>query len=63
MLHALGRARTPSEPHTPPHLPVVEQAGQDVVWLFQYMLLGEEADMDDVVEAVAKIRRARGGGA
>ncbi len=62
MLHALGRARTPSEPHAPAHLPVVEQAGQDVVWLFQYMLLGEEADMDDVVEAVAKIQRARGGG-
>lgn len=62
MLHSLGRARTPGEAHAPAHLPVVEQAGQDVVWLYQYVLLGEEADMDDVVEAVAKIQRARGGG-
>lgn len=60
LLHTLGRARTPSEGHSPAHLPVVERVGRESIWLYQYMLLGDESDMDDVVEAVAKVRRARG---
>ena len=62
VLHSLGRARIPTEAHAPAHLPAAEQAGRDAVWLFQYMLLGDEADMEDVAEAVSKIGRARVGG-
>ncbi len=38
--------------------PVAEQiCAQQAVWLTQNMLLGGEQDMDDIVEAIAKIRR------
>jgi len=37
--------------------PVVERVCQESVWLFQNLLLGSQQDMDDVVEAVAKIQR------
>ena len=47
-----------------PHLirslpcPVAEQVCQESVWLFQNLLLGSRKDMDDIVEAIAKIQRA-----
>ena len=44
-------------------LPNVEQACPVTVWLTQTMLLGEQSDMDDIVEAVAKIHRAVSKGA
>jgi len=37
--------------------PVCEQVCTDAVWLFQTQLLGEPSDMEDVVEAVARIQR------
>lgn len=40
------------------HLPVVEQACSEAVWLKQSMLLAEREDMDDIVTAVAKIQAA-----
>lgn len=42
----------------PRSCPVAEQlCTQQAVWLTQNMLLGDAADMDDIVEAVAKIQR------
>ena len=47
-----------------PHLirelpcPVATQVCQESIWLFQNLLLGSREDMDDIVEAVAKIQRA-----
>ena len=38
--------------------PVAEQVCQESVWLFQNLLLGSRKDMDDIVEAIAKIQRA-----
>ncbi len=46
--------------YTPPHLPVVEQAADEIVWLFQTVLLGSQADMDSLVAAAAKIQQAWG---
>jgi dTDP-4-amino-4,6-dideoxygalactose transaminase len=45
---------------TPPHCPVTERAsGEEAVWLAgQSVLLGTRKDMDDILEAVAKIRAA-----
>jgi len=40
------------------HCPVCEEVCADAVWLFQTMLLAEPEDMDDIAEAVARIRRA-----
>jgi dTDP-4-amino-4,6-dideoxygalactose transaminase len=38
-------------------LPVVENAcTQEAVWLYQYMLLGDKQDMDEIAAAVSKIR-------
>jgi len=37
------------------NLPDNDQLTQEAVWLFQYMLLGEKEDMDDVINAVQKI--------
>lgn len=45
------------------HLPVVEQACGEAVWLMQNLLLAEPGEMDDVVEAVRKIQRAARAGA
>jgi dTDP-4-amino-4,6-dideoxygalactose transaminase len=47
-----------------PHLirelpcPVTEQVCKESVWLFQNLLLSSREDMDDIVEAIAKIQRA-----
>ncbi len=38
--------------------PVCEQVCDDAVWLFQTMLLGDAADMDDIASAIEKIRAA-----
>jgi dTDP-4-amino-4,6-dideoxygalactose transaminase len=38
--------------------PNVDRATQDTVWLYQQMLLGDASDMDDILEAVAKIQKA-----
>jgi dTDP-4-amino-4,6-dideoxygalactose transaminase len=49
-------------PHPPDYkavaLPVTDRAcAQEAVWIRQNMLLGERADMDDIVAAVLKIQR------
>jgi len=36
--------------------PNAEQACQEIIWLYQAMLLGSEEDMDDIVAAARKIR-------
>ncbi|HSV75278.1 MAG TPA: DegT/DnrJ/EryC1/StrS family aminotransferase [Chthonomonadales bacterium] len=41
--------------------PECERASADGVWLFQSMLLGNTADMDDIAEAIARIQRAWSG--
>ena len=38
--------------------PNVETVCQQSIWLYQQMLLGTKKDMDNIVEAVAKIKRA-----
>ncbi|HIE52916.1 MAG TPA: DegT/DnrJ/EryC1/StrS family aminotransferase [Armatimonadetes bacterium] len=39
------------------HLPVTERiAAEEAVWFSQTILLGEQADMQDIVDAIAKIR-------
>lgn len=43
------------------HLPEVEQACEEAVWLQQALLLAEKRDMDDVVAAVRKIQIAARG--
>jgi dTDP-4-amino-4,6-dideoxygalactose transaminase len=49
-------------PHQPDYtavaLPVTDRAcAQEAIWIRQNMLLGERADMDDIVAAVLKIQR------
>lgn len=44
-------------PYAKMSLPVCEQAAREGVWLFQSLLLGTRKDMDDIVEAIAKLRR------
>jgi dTDP-4-amino-4,6-dideoxygalactose transaminase len=39
-------------------LPVCEQVCKDSVWMGQTMLLGTQADMDDIAAAIRKIQRA-----
>lgn len=41
------------------NLPDNEQLTQEAVWLFQYMLLGNRNDMDDIINAIAKIYENR----
>jgi len=41
------------------NLPDNDQLTQEAVWLFQFMLLGEKSDMDDIVNAVQKIYENR----
>lgn len=41
------------------YLPVAEQASSSMVWLTQNMLLGTQADMDDIAGAVAKLWEER----
>jgi len=38
------------------HLPVSEAACKQSVWLPQNLLLGSKADMDDIIEAIEKIK-------
>lgn len=40
------------------HLPAVEQACEEAVWLGQNLLLAERSDMDDIVDAIRKIGEA-----
>ena len=40
--------------------PITEQIAGEAIWLTQNLLLGTQADMEDIVEAIAKIKRARG---
>jgi dTDP-4-amino-4,6-dideoxygalactose transaminase len=40
-------------------LPDNDQLCKEAVWLFQYMLLGDQGDMDDIVNAVTKIYENR----
>ncbi|MFN3648361.1 MAG: DegT/DnrJ/EryC1/StrS family aminotransferase [Armatimonadota bacterium] len=40
------------------HLPQVEQASSEAVWLGQSLLLAERSDMDDIAAAVRKIQAA-----
>jgi dTDP-4-amino-4,6-dideoxygalactose transaminase len=40
--------------------PIAEQLAGEAIWLTQNMLLGTRADIDDIVAAVAKIRRTQG---
>ncbi|MCS6775736.1 MAG: DegT/DnrJ/EryC1/StrS family aminotransferase [Chloroherpetonaceae bacterium] len=42
------------------HLPVCEQVCSDTVWLQQYLLLGDTADMEDIATAIARIQGAWG---
>jgi len=41
------------------NLPDNEQLTQEAVWFFQYMLLGERKDMDDIIDAVTKVYENR----
>ncbi|MBM3458237.1 MAG: DegT/DnrJ/EryC1/StrS family aminotransferase, partial [Armatimonadetes bacterium] len=43
------------------HLPVVEQACAEAVWLNQGLLLAEQTEMEDIAAAVRKIQRATAG--
>jgi hypothetical protein len=43
-----------------PACPNAEHAADHSFWLFQYALLGEKTDMDDIVAAMRKIQRAWG---
>ncbi len=43
-----------------PACPNAEHAADHSFWLFQYALLGEKMDMDDIVAAILKIQRAWG---
>jgi dTDP-4-amino-4,6-dideoxygalactose transaminase len=53
--HPIAAARS----YANSHCPVAERiCAEEAVWLFQSMLLGTKADMDDIVTAVAKIQRA-----
>jgi len=48
---------TSSEDWDPPHLPALERiCRQECVWLPQNVLLGDQKDMHDIVEAIAKIK-------
>jgi len=60
LLHALGRSPSPTAAPAGARLPVAERAGyEEGVWLTQNVLLAEREDLDDVVEAIAKVQRAR----
>lgn len=41
-----------------PTCPVAERAAREAVWLTQQTLLGDERDMDSIVDAILKIQRA-----
>jgi perosamine synthetase len=41
------------------NLPDNDQLTQEAVWLFQYMLLGDLKDMDDIVNAITKVYENR----
>ncbi|MFN8500108.1 MAG: DegT/DnrJ/EryC1/StrS family aminotransferase [Anaerolineae bacterium] len=56
-------------PDTPPPdawaalYPVTEAAAEDGIWFFQFALLGDRCDMEDIATAAAKIQRAWANGA
>jgi dTDP-4-amino-4,6-dideoxygalactose transaminase len=60
LLEGLDRLRTfLDNVPPPPSLPVNERmCKEEAVWFTQNMLLGGKRDMDDIVEAMAKIRRS-----
>jgi dTDP-4-amino-4,6-dideoxygalactose transaminase len=60
LLDGLSRLRAFREDVPPPRTcPVADRlCTQEAVWLTQNMLLGSQPDMDDVVRAIAKIRRS-----
>jgi dTDP-4-amino-4,6-dideoxygalactose transaminase len=60
LLDGLSRLRAFREDVPPPRAcPVADRlCTQEAVWLTQNMLLGSQQDMDDVVRAIAKIRRS-----
>jgi len=41
------------------NLPNNDQLTEEAVWLFQYMLLGDRKDMDDIVSAITKVYEHR----
>ena len=43
------------------HLPQVEGASEEAVWLGQSLLLAEKSDMDDIAAAIRKIQAAARG--
>lgn len=59
---AAARGFRPSADGLPelPACPRAEWASQNTVWLYQYALLGDRADMDDIVAAATKIQHAWG---
>jgi dTDP-4-amino-4,6-dideoxygalactose transaminase len=45
-------------PYAPPDCPVTERAcAEEGVWFTQRMLLGTHADMDDIADAIRKVKR------
>ena len=58
LLRVLGHSHQVGLERAEARLPVAERAGyQEGIWLTQNVLLGEREDLDDVVEAIAKIQR------
>jgi dTDP-4-amino-4,6-dideoxygalactose transaminase len=55
IIHAMTR-RFGAAPQ--PDCPVTERLCQETVWIPQNVLLGSRADMDSIVEAIAKIKKA-----
>jgi dTDP-4-amino-4,6-dideoxygalactose transaminase len=53
------RHTRPGLRYDPEEFPTCEQACREAVWLFQQMLLGTRADMDDIIAAVQKIYKHR----
>ncbi len=58
--HPLYRNPVFGEAYARLNLPVSERACREGVWLGQSPLLGERSDIDDVVEALDKVRRMAG---
>ncbi|HKO21011.1 MAG TPA: hypothetical protein VJU82_19215, partial [Acidobacteriaceae bacterium] len=45
-----------AQEYTQLHLPEVERVCRDGVWLSHTAFLGEKRDVDDVIEAIAKVQ-------
>lgn len=50
--------RKPEMDYSRVSCPVTERACKEVIWLTQNLLLGDHSDMDDIVQAIRKIRAA-----